>query len=404
MRVVFTNPGIIDLLGVRTFGVNAKENDNPIGFFGTGLKYALAVIIRNGGSVSLFRGKKEEHTFGVAKTEMRSKEFSLITMTTGGKAEELAFTTELGKTWEAWQAFRELYCNMMDERGVCYSSPLSIAQLGDRCKDNETSFIVDWPDFHKVYENKSKYFLESSPIYAGNGVEIHNGASRNIYYQGVRIGETEKACKYTYNIINPLELTEDRTIRYTFELDWRVSKCIFNCRQLQLLCDWLSAEECFVEHKMDLRSGCGSASPPEPFIEAVTLLKKQRQFVNFSALTYFAKKERENMMPTEGNLSPVEQQCLNRAIDFLTKLGYPVSKYPIVVVDNLGKDVLGQAEFNKIFISRRAFIMGTRTVAGTLFEEFTHLDKGYHDESRDFQNYLIDLVMSLGCEINKEVL
>jgi hypothetical protein len=46
--VVFENPGEIDAAAIRTFGVSVKEGENPIGFFGTGLKYAIAILLRTG--------------------------------------------------------------------------------------------------------------------------------------------------------------------------------------------------------------------------------------------------------------------------------------------------------------------------------------------------------------------
>jgi hypothetical protein len=40
----FCTPGLIDLEAVFTFGVHAKETENPIGYFGTGLKYAIVTL------------------------------------------------------------------------------------------------------------------------------------------------------------------------------------------------------------------------------------------------------------------------------------------------------------------------------------------------------------------------
>ena len=57
MYVIFENPGEIDPLAIRTFGVSVKEGDNPIGFFGTGLKYALAILLRTGHQVSMQAGE-----------------------------------------------------------------------------------------------------------------------------------------------------------------------------------------------------------------------------------------------------------------------------------------------------------------------------------------------------------
>lgn len=56
MTVYFANEGLIDLDVIRTMGVNIKTNDNPIGYFGTGLKFAIATLLRTGHSVNLHRG------------------------------------------------------------------------------------------------------------------------------------------------------------------------------------------------------------------------------------------------------------------------------------------------------------------------------------------------------------
>jgi len=44
--ITFENDGEIDLRAISQFGINVKTGDSPIGFFGTGLKYALAVLMR----------------------------------------------------------------------------------------------------------------------------------------------------------------------------------------------------------------------------------------------------------------------------------------------------------------------------------------------------------------------
>jgi hypothetical protein len=44
-------------------------------------------------------------------------------------------------------------------------------------------------------------------------------------------------------------------------------------------------------------------------------------------------------------------------------------------------------------------MVGTKTVAGTLIEEFIHLKHGLADESRDLQNFLLDRLVSLGEEM-----
>jgi hypothetical protein len=86
--VIFENPGEIDAAAIRTFGVSVKEGDNPIGFFGTGLKYALAILLRSGHSVTIQSGVSK-HRFALKDVTIRGEKFQIVTM----DRHELGFTT-----------------------------------------------------------------------------------------------------------------------------------------------------------------------------------------------------------------------------------------------------------------------------------------------------------------------
>ena len=70
--------------------------------FGTGLKYAIAIILRHG-ELSLYFRRVNKYSFNTAKETIRDKEFDIIYM----NEVPLSFTTEQGKTWEMWQAVRD---------------------------------------------------------------------------------------------------------------------------------------------------------------------------------------------------------------------------------------------------------------------------------------------------------
>src|SRR6185437_6468608 len=110
--VVFENRGEIDPIAIRTFGVSVKESENPIGFFGTGLKYALAILLRTKHRITIQSGERVLHV-GTREAVVRGERFDLITL----DGEPLGFTTQVGKTWAVWMAYRELYCNARDEGG-----------------------------------------------------------------------------------------------------------------------------------------------------------------------------------------------------------------------------------------------------------------------------------------------
>ena len=94
--IVFRNTGLIDLTAVRTLGVSVKE-EGAIGYFGTGVKFAIATILRGGGSITLYRGK-DEHRFGTVSQEVRGQSFEVVTF----DGAELGFTTALGRYWKPW--------------------------------------------------------------------------------------------------------------------------------------------------------------------------------------------------------------------------------------------------------------------------------------------------------------
>ena len=52
--IIFTTPGILHPESWSIMGINAKpDNDSPIGFFGTGMKIAIAVLMRENATVSI---------------------------------------------------------------------------------------------------------------------------------------------------------------------------------------------------------------------------------------------------------------------------------------------------------------------------------------------------------------
>ena len=75
-QVVFKTQGSLDLRAVTTFGINSKPNSqSPIGFFGTGLKYAIAVLVRSGAGITIISDGKK-HTFNLIQDTFRDKEFA----------------------------------------------------------------------------------------------------------------------------------------------------------------------------------------------------------------------------------------------------------------------------------------------------------------------------------------
>lgn len=156
--IIFQNQGLIPIDAFTTFGINAKPNsDNPIGYFGTGLKYAVAVTLRLGGTFRLFRGI-EEYEFYLKEKDFRGKSFQTVRMRKRKSLmarwsyDKLPFTTELGKNWKPWMAIRELESNTRDENGHS-----CLFHEHDDPHPDYTMIIIECPEMEEAYRAKTHY-------------------------------------------------------------------------------------------------------------------------------------------------------------------------------------------------------------------------------------------------------
>ncbi len=87
---------MLELDLVKLMGVSVKDTSDPIGFFGTGLKYAMATALRWGGEMTIITNGEQYEVRG-RQTKLRYKELTQVMLNN----EPLGFTTELGKQREA---------------------------------------------------------------------------------------------------------------------------------------------------------------------------------------------------------------------------------------------------------------------------------------------------------------
>lgn len=397
--VVFENTGEIDPLMIRTFGVSVKESENPIGFFGTGLKYALAILLRTGHVVSIQSGERA-HAFGLQQATIRDQPFNLVTMDN----EPLGFTDAVGKTWEVWMAYREIYSNCKDEGGsVFVADELPVPAPG------VTRIIVEGEEFRAQHENRSIFILIGEPFLKLEGCEVYSGESRGVFYRGMLVYRMPNAqlSHFTYNLTQHIDLTEDRTAKYPILLPMYLAASILRAEDEGFLREILALENQYYEHSFNYRDEgvWGTVTPGPVFINSVEKLARDRAArTNISAVVRYKEIKRSELTPDTTALRGVEGEILERAARFAKVLGFDVSEYPLIITDTLGPNILGMAEGGRIYISRRAFMVGTKTVAGTLIEEFIHLKYGHGDESRDMQNFLLDRLVSLGEQMRGEPL
>lgn len=272
--IVFRTPGHMPIEAFTMVGVNSKPNSsNPIGFFGTGLKYAIAVLLRLEQKVTIFIGRTE-YVFETKKEEFRSKEFDFVYMRkresvfSKWRKTKLPFTLEYGKTWEIWQAYRELHTNTLDENGSVYSlSDREVAE--DFVMDSYTIIVVEGEEFRQAYYDRFKTFLPEGlrERNSTDAIQVLDKPSKHIYYRGMRVFDFPKdvQSKYTYNFLSHVELTEDRTAKYPFILEARIAEMVATSTNKKFIQDVVRSSAGTFESK--LKFDYASTPPSNEFKE-----------------------------------------------------------------------------------------------------------------------------------------
>lgn len=107
----FENKGEMDLNSLFLMGCSTKSEDtSKIWQFWTGLKYALAVMLRKWIRFEIFIWT-DKIEFDTKNITVNWQIFERVYINWN----ETWFTTELWKHWELWQGIREFYANCLDE-------------------------------------------------------------------------------------------------------------------------------------------------------------------------------------------------------------------------------------------------------------------------------------------------
>ena len=404
--IVFENKGALDIRAIKTFGVSSKEDKSTaIGYFGTGLKYAIAILLRNNHKVQIYTGGVC-YDFDTVQSTIRNDTFDIITM----NGEELGFTTELGKDWELWMAFRELYSNALDEHGSV--SRETIAAM----RPEHTYVMVQGVDFEEVYDKRHLYFLceANKHMVANNGtVEVYDKSCRSestIFYKGIAASNTKVPAVYDYNFLKGVTLSEDRTIKSQWDVTWNIPSVVLCSQDKAFIKKMVQAPELSFEGGLNYNHG--AFANIDTFLDVVGELRKEFKDtqINRTAIEMHKKhrKVTTTMPGISCRLNKVEEKQLKKAVKFCKDvLDLDVDDYELIVAKDLGgMDNLGRADIEngKMYISKRCFQEGTKRIAVAILEEYTHCKHRVFDETPQQKWIYLNPIVSLGEELQGEPL
>jgi len=246
-QVRFTTNTLLDPRAITVMGLNVKPNTkSPIGYFGTGLKYAIAVCCRLNIPITIWIGTTE-YSFEAIQRDFRGSDYQAVRMRKRALFKkwaytDLPFTTQYGRNWKLWQVLRELESNTRDEggrSGIAHEPTYTPTP-------HDTTIIVDSNEFATEYQNLDKVFLPKGlTVYdsLGPNIEIFQAPSRHLYFRGMRVADLSKKSLLTYNILDRLDLTEDRTVQYMWDAEWRITGALMHLKDRAKINHVLNAKE-----------------------------------------------------------------------------------------------------------------------------------------------------------------
>lgn len=248
--IEFYTPTKLSLLDITTMGDSVKRNDSTkIGQFDSGLKYALAILKRNGCSIyisvenicyevstkTINQGDKEKEVLTILEFDTDEDfEKARAEHTTG-------FSLQLGYNWEIWMAFRELYSNMLDEGGIC--SGMNFEKT-ENFTVKTTITINPSKECQEVWDNRESFLLlDRKPLTTlKNGCEVYENLKEHaqIFKQGILVWEDKDlASKYTYNIKDG-ELDERRILNDPYSTRQKIGNYFLSCTDKNFIRTFIS--------------------------------------------------------------------------------------------------------------------------------------------------------------------
>lgn len=404
------NAGEIEPEALHLVGASTKRNDNTkIGQFGSGNKYALAYLLREGYNVKIFGGLNEI-TIETHTTEYRGQTFNVIWI--NGK--ETSITTQMGKDWKFWQAIREIYCNAIDEGDFT----LDFVSVIDP-RENETHFYIEnieeaaafMGNFNDYFATNKKVLFECK---LGRILE-KTGTTGNIYRRGIRCFETPKFSVFDYDF-NDIDIDENRLVKYFWQIEEKIWSLIYQCEDKETILRVLHSssdrnylEGCLSEisainstvsdvfrdtlKSLNLApSGfAGCLNPDEVhnhIIIPTKIYTSVRGIIGDENVGDKFKVTRKGAFYVEKDANPLEEATIAQALDFFKECHYPIN-YDIKVATFDNKSVYGAALNNIIYLSDICLERGVNEVCNTIIEEQIHLKYEVKDETRDFQDAVI---------------
>lgn len=447
--IMIENEGEVDILAFTLMGASSKRNStDKIGFFGSGNKYAIANLLRRGIDFSIYSGINQIKVYTKQVTH-REQTFDNIVFETDGVPFTTSLTTAMGPKWEPWYIIRELYCNAVDEGGVRMEilddKDGQISYCGTPGKTRIFIELVD--ELYDVVNHWNGYFTnERRDLIEHMGpkeitmfentpeVKLYHKYDEKfrIYRKGVLVYVGDEKSIFDYDLFTA-EINEERILSNVYQAKRSIGKAVGGAASDKVIKklvqgmdknnrnNFASAEtEMYVHYQIPHNKENWAKA-----VDGLIVVNGTRKE------SYADELKKPNTVLLDGNISyqlgqsdlgkvlgvPAKglshsfkecivteehQGVLNKAFEFLVMADFDFGGIKIQPVNFDDYAIAGMADLegNKIFIGQACFDKGLKFMVNCLMEEHSHIASRFGDETRAFQNYLLDKWL---CEIEKRM-
>ena len=426
MYMEFSNPGEVPLNAFKLLGASTKRNvDGKIGFFGTGLKYAVALMLREQIPFKAYIGTKEVK-FGVRQTTFGDVKVQVITVNN----EKTSMTTDAGIDWEPWFAIREIYSNALDEGG---SMELSSefkpeagktkiyvemnTKLGDVSKNWQSYFTMKRRPLEEIFINKGK----SSERYYRILPKREGQNEFRIFRRGILVGRARNVDSLFDYDVSDIIINESRVVKHDYQGRQRAAEALAQATNRDIVelfvKSWkqpvLEHEERFWEYLFDEYwfSGDKFSQTWLEVLRPYRLVPSDNTgFYGVTSNTvglpnrmlkylYQQFKDEltiEGMSKTHYIVTGVFPVQLINAMQILAKAGYSFDCNKIKQGRFRDFDIKAcwDREAGQIIVSDDILNMPEDGKVAVMLEEIIHAKTGYSDHTRQFQDYVLSELTS----------
>lgn len=408
-----SNEGLIDLNAFYLIGASTKRGeDGKIGFFGSGLKYGLAVLLRNKVDIQIYRDM-ERIKLSTRKKNFRGKEFNQIYIA----SKMTGLTLEMGIDWDVWYSIREIYSNSLDEPG----SNIEVVEEIIPEFDKTCFFIEINAQIQDLLSNWEKFFSQKREdlVFMNDDLKVFCGGDEYILYRkGIRCHYRKYPSLFHYDM-KDIEINESRTLKSSIDDTWHTAEVVMrnaNKEIIRKIYDNETSNKRTMEHMFRWREGWFNedwlkviggrrlvvkemAGHYQKEIAEGNVLILRKELVDALVKQFKNKIEVIGASDNFGEFHIIEanqkqRNYINEAKEFLARAGVHFSN-PVEVAVFEDKSILGSVNGDTILIADRCFEQGKKEVCEALYEEYVHVRYKYNDCTRNFQTFLINQIVSM---------